>query len=276
MPLVRPGQRWALEAIYRSYLEIAAETQLPMQLGTPTWRAHPDCLARLGFGHADDLARINGAAVRLLHDLRRDMGLEYLIAIAGVIGPRRDGYDPAEAPSPEVARAYHSIQAEMLAELGVDLLYAPTFASAAELEGVAAAMAAAGLPYALAPIIDAGARMLDGTPLAEAIARIDARVKPAPQHYLIGCVHPTLFREAYQNGPSLTAAVAGRIAGLKANASTLPPDQLDRLDHLEAGLPQLFGEQMADLHRRYGLTVLGGCCGTDHRHIRAIAEALLG
>lgn len=124
------------------------------------------------------------------------------------------------------------------------------------------------MPYALAPVIDAAGRMPDGTPIDEAVRRLDD-VEPRPLHVLIGCVHPTLFRAATAS-PAWPAS--GRIAGLKANASTLPPDQLDRLDHLEEGRPEVFAALMAGLRRDCGMKILGGCCGTSDRHIRALAR----
>jgi len=158
LPLFDREGRRALAAIYRSYMEVAADHDLPMQIGTPTWRAHPEGLARQGFAAAGDLARVNGEAVTFLADMRRDLGLDGQVFIAGVIGPRRDGYDPHGAPDAAEAETYHTPQVRVLAGLGVDLLYAPTFASTEELLGVARACAATGLPYALAPVIEA-----DGT-----------------------------------------------------------------------------------------------------------------
>jgi len=274
LPLYRPAQRPALEAIYRSYLAVAQDFAGPMQLGTPTWRAHPDGLARAGFDRPGDLERVNRDAVAFLQALRTEAGLEDRVYLAGVIGPRRDGYDPAGAPGAADSRDYHARQAQVLAGCGVDLLYAPTFSSHAELHGVAAAMAATGLPYAVAPVIDAQARLLDGTPLADAIRAIDADVDPAPLHYLIGCVHPTRFAAAFSHADRLPASVAGRVVGIKANASTLPPDQLDKLDHLDSEAAGAFADDMLALRRDYKLSVLGGCCGTGDRHIRAIAERL--
>src|SRR5882757_2857959 len=137
LPLFDREGRRALAAIYRSYMEVAADHDLPMQIGTPTWRAHPEGLARQGFAAAGDLARVNGEAVTFLADMRRDLGLDGQVFIAGVIGPRRDGYDPHGAPDAAEAETYHTPQVRVLAGLGVDLLYAPTFASTEELLGVA-------------------------------------------------------------------------------------------------------------------------------------------
>lgn len=262
--------RAALTAIYRSYMAVAADHDLPMQIGTPTWRAHPEGLARQGFGDASDLARVNGAAAAFLKDMRRDLGLEDKVFIAGVIGPRRDGYDPGAAPDAVMAEAYHTPQAHVLAESGVDLLYAPTFAGAPELMGVARACAATGLPYALAPVIEADGRLPDGTPLGDAVASIDAGATPGPLHFLVGCVHPTRFSAA---AVSPAWPRSNRVIGLKANASTLPPEELDKLDHLEEGKPEVFAALMAGLHAG-GLKVLGGCCGTSDAHIRALARRL--
>jgi len=135
---------------------------------------------------------------------------------------------------------------------------------------------AASLPPWRRPACDAEDALLDGTPLPDAIRRIDAEVRPRPLHYLIGCVYPTTFRAARQHDRTLPADIAGRVIGLKANASNLPPDQLDKLDHLEEGKPEVFAELMLGLRRDYGLQVLGGCCGTDDHHIRAIARGLVG
>ena len=224
----------ALETIYRGYIAIASEFHRPMQIGTPTWRAHPECLERLGFRHANDCERVNLEAVIMLQELRREVKADDLVAIAGVIGPRHDGYDAHAAPNAEEAGRYHSRQARALASSGVDLLYAPTFASAEELRGVADAMAATGLPYALAPVIDADGLMLDGAVLADVIQQIDQTITPQPLHYLGGCVHPSRFRQGFQSVQKRQKAVP-RLIGLKANASSLPPGELDKLDHLEEG-----------------------------------------
>ena len=173
-------------------------------------------------------------------------------------------------PSAATAEAYHTPQARSLAAAGADLLYAPTFASSEELLGVARAFAACGLPYVLAPVIGADGRLPDGTPLAEAIDHIDSAVSSPPLQFLIGCVHPSRFVEA-EATPAWPQTP--RVAGLKANASTLPPEELDKLDHLDEGKPEVFADLMAGLHAQ-GFKVLGGCCGTSDAHIRALARRL--
>jgi S-methylmethionine-dependent homocysteine/selenocysteine methylase len=158
-----------------------------------------------------------------------------------------------------------------LAESGVDLLYAPTFASADELCGVSAAMAETGLPYVVAPVLNGDGSMPDGTRLATLIERLDAAPHAAPLHVMIGCVHAGAVATTLSASDATRFA---RVAGLKANASALPPAELDRLDHVEADSPAEFARQLVELHRTHGLKVLGGCCGTDDRHIRAVATLL--
>lgn len=273
LTLYLDGARDVLAGIYRGYLDIAARSGLPMQIGTPTWRADRACLARLGFSAPGDVARVNGDAVALLMDLRRAAGLEAQVVIAGVIGPQGDGYDPTHAPDQDAARAYHREQADALAAAGVDLLYAPTFASGAEMAGAARAMAATGLPYVLAPAIDPNGRLLDGSLFTDVIARIDAEVVPPPAYFMVGCTHASRFRTAQENGGA-PVGLGPRVVGLKANGSAKPPEELAALTELDAGDPDAFAADMVALRRDYRLRVLGGCCGTDSRHIAALAARL--
>jgi S-methylmethionine-dependent homocysteine/selenocysteine methylase len=272
--LFRDDGRRALTAVYTGYMKIAAEYGLPMLVGTATWRAHPDGLLKQGFSAPDDLQRVNTEAVVFLRNLRNALGLDELIYVGGVIGPRRDGYDARGAPDADSAHAYHAQQARVLAQAGADVLYAPTFASAAELAGVAHACADTDLPYVLAPVIDARGLMPDGIAFADAVARIDADAARAPfnlpLHFQVGCVHPNHYLEA-STGEAWPDP--SRILGLQANASALPPDALEKLDRAAGDDPDAFATYMGTLYQR-GARVLGGCCGTSEAHLRALARRL--
>ena len=246
-----------------------------MQVGTPTFRAGPERLRRAGFTDPDDLGRINGECFRLLARLREGLG-DYgkKVFIAGVVGPKGDAYRPEEAPGEDEAHAYHRAQVGVLAEAGVDLLYAPTFPAAAEALGVARAMAEAGLPYVVSPIIDGRGTLLDGTPLAEVIARIDGAVTPRPAYYTVSCVHPSVLHEALRADERLRRLAGDRLLGIKANASTKSPEERVALGHLDAEAPERLADEIVALREEFGLKVLGGCCGTDHRHIEALARRL--
>jgi S-methylmethionine-dependent homocysteine/selenocysteine methylase len=251
-----------LRQIYQSYVDVAVRYGLPIQLGTPTWRASRKW--------TNDVVRVNAAAVELVREVAQASGAR--IIVAGVIGPASDGYAPGRALNVDDAFAYHCEQVEALAERNVDLLYAPTFPATSELCGVARAMAQTGRPYALAPMLHPDGTMLDGTPLAEAIASIDAGVSPAPQHYMIGCLYATHAQLALRALRAARPDVVARVRGLKANASPLSPEELDKLDHLAATDCRTWVRDEIACGREFDLTILGGCCGTDQRYIEALAK----
>ncbi|MET1028621.1 MAG: homocysteine S-methyltransferase family protein [Dongiaceae bacterium] len=266
--LFEPGARADLTEIFRDYMEIASVYDLPMLVSAPTWRAHPDGLARQGFDAPGDLARINGDAIALLQDLRRELALEDNIYIAGVIGPRFDGDESSFNWDAAAAEDYHLPQAQVLAASGVDLLCARGFAGAGELLGVARAAAATGLPYVLAPAINARGQLRDGSLLTETVARVDVEVSCPPLHFFIDCTHPSHVLAAID---STAWPASKRVLGLYGSASSLSPEQPENRGRPDTGDPESFADCMVDLHGR-GFKVLGGCRGTGVAHIRALAQ----
>jgi S-methylmethionine-dependent homocysteine/selenocysteine methylase len=255
-----------LRRIYQGYADVAVRHGLPIQLGTPTWRASRKW--------TKDVENVNAAAVKLLRTIAQQFA-DARIILAGVIGPASDGYAARKALSAADAFAYHRDQAETLAGLNVDLLYAPTFPAFSELSGLARAMAQTGRPYALAPMLHPNGTMLDGMPLADAITRIDGEVSPAPRHYMVGCLYPTHAQTALRALRAARPDLVGRIRGLKANASPLLPEKLDKLDHLAAtDVPTWARDELA-CACEFDLAILGGCCGTDERYIDALARAVV-
>jgi S-methylmethionine-dependent homocysteine/selenocysteine methylase len=182
-------------------------------------------------------------------------------------------YATDKALSADAAFAYHRDQADVFAELNVDLLYAPTFQRFWELSGVARAVAQTDRPYALAPMLRPNGTMLDGTPLTDVITRIDAEISPPPRHYMAGCLYPTHAQTALQALRTAEADLVKRVRGLKANASPLPPEELDKLNHLAASQIQIWARDELTSAREFNLAILGGCCGTDERYIEILAEA---
>jgi homocysteine S-methyltransferase len=269
--------RAALEALYLRYLDVGRRHGVPMQVGTPTFRAGPERLRRAGYSDPGDLVRVNGDCFRLLARLQ-DLCGEYgeKVYIAGVIGPKGDCYKPGEAPGTDEATDYHRAQAQSLAEAGVDLLAATTFPAASEALGVARAMAGTGLPYVVSVVIRGNGSLLDGTPLAEVIEQIDGLVMPRPAYYAVNCVHPSVLGEALRGDERLRRLGGVRLLGFRSNASRRPPEELEGLDHLEAEAPERLADEMVALREEFGLKVLGGCCGTDDRHIAALAGRLTG
>lgn len=271
--LEQQAGREALREIYATYVDVAWAHGLPAIIGTPTFRASERYVARAGRGGEETVRRLNAEAVALLNEIR-STGDHEPVFIAGVIGPYGDAYRPAEALSHLDGADYHCLQAETLAESGVDMLFAPTFPSVEEAHGAAVAMSATGVPYAVSFVLDERGRILDGTFLHDAIDRIDDAVVPAPTHYSISCVHPTVARRALNDLATASSRGLARLCELKANGAALSPDELVALDHNACDPPEIFAEAMHTLGVDFGVTILGGCCGTDATHLAALARRL--
>jgi homocysteine S-methyltransferase len=263
------AKRPALETLYRQYLQIGADHDLPLVLQTPTWRATAERIAAAGLADCD----VNADNVHLLQHLRREFGpYAAKVVIGGLLGCRGDAYRPAETLDTPAAAKFHRWQAERLAAAGVDFLFGITLPALPEALGLAAALAATGLPYVLSFVVRPTGTLLDGTPLATALATLDAATSPPPVAYFINCTHPDLARAALFHPTHSSPQVRQRIIGLLGNTAALSPEALDGQAQLIAAEPEPFAAAMADLGRDAGLQILGGCCGTDDRHLRALAR----
>lgn len=259
----QPGAARVLESVCREYLEIGRAAGLPVLLCTPTWRATPERLAQAGL----PLSTI-ADGVAFTRRIAADYGLAL---VGGLMGCRGDCYLPEQALPEEEAARFHAAQARELAAAGCDLLFGATLPALSEAAGMARAMAATGAPYLISFVVNARGELLDGAPLAEAVARIDRTARPAPAAYLANCVHTSVMSAALERcAPSARA----RIAGLQANTSPKSPAELDGSAQLHTEEPARFAAGMMELRRRFGLRILGGCCGTDGSHIRALAARL--
>ena len=252
----------ALRAYYEPYLTVAREHGRPFVLSAPTWRSSSDWGERLGYT-PDELAAANRRAVALMYEIRAaNPDLE--IAIDAPIGPRGDGYVVEEAMPAAEAERYHAVQIASLD--GVDIVTALTMTYADEAIGIVRAARKAALPVAVSYTVETDGRLPSGQPLGEAIEQTDSEA--APDYFMVNCAHPEHFAAV------LDGDWAHRIRGLRANASRKSHAELDEADTLDSGDAGELGALYADLRARLPqLELLGGCCGTDHRHIAAIAEA---
>jgi S-methylmethionine-dependent homocysteine/selenocysteine methylase len=255
--------RQLLVDYYREYVDIARRASSALQLETPTWRASQDWGDRLGYSAAE-LRRVNRDAVALLAGLRDDVDLDTFL-ISGCLGPRGDGYVAGDVVDPDVAQAYHVPQIEAFAEAGADLVTALTLTGTGEAIGIVRAARAAGLPVAVSFTLEQDGRLPAGTTLAAAIAEVDAEA--APDHFMINCAHPTHIAPALAE----SAPWCSRIVGLRANASTRSHAELDAATELDEGDPVDLARAHATLRSQLpNLTLIGGCCGTDSRHVAAM------
>jgi homocysteine S-methyltransferase len=261
----------ALSDIYRQYLNIGRRYNLPLLISTPTWRASRKRIQEAGYEKKD----VNADNFRHLDGIRKSYG-EYApkIVICGLMSCRGDAYNPSEALAFKDAQAFHAWQADKLAEAGVDFLLAATLPAFSEAAGLAAVLAATGKPYIISFLIREEGTLLDYTPLTDAVSKIDADIKPRPTAYMANCTHASFFRAGMNHKTNSSATVRKRMAGLLANTAALKPEELDNSEDLVEEDPQTFGRSVASLYDELGMKILGGCCGTDERHIAHLAERL--
>jgi len=270
--LFDPAGKRALGAIYAEYIAIGAEHDLPLTLCTPTWRANPE---RVRLASSRCCEEVNEAAVAFLQEMRSSSGpYARKILIAGLLGCRGDAYHPREGLEEEASLRFHASQARALAQAGADFLLAATLPAAGEARGLAGAMSATGTPYVLSFVLRPAGTLLDGTPLHKVIRWIDAHVDPPPLGYWANCTHPSAFSAALRVERQRDPEISARMIGLQANASARPPEELDGSARVFAEDAGKLADMMIALRQEFGTRVLGGCCGTDGRHIRAIAQRL--
>jgi homocysteine S-methyltransferase len=193
------------------------------------------------------------------------------MVLSGCIGPRADAYRPAARMGEDEAGDYHTEQIEILAATEVDLVHAMTIAYAAEAIGIARAAAGAGVPAAISFTTETDGRLPDGTTLADAVAAVDAATAGSPVYYGVNCAHPSHFESALPGG-----TIGARVRSVRANASRKSHAELDESPALDAGDPgELAGDYLRLRAQHPSISIVGGCCGTDARHVQAIADAFL-
>jgi S-methylmethionine-dependent homocysteine/selenocysteine methylase len=259
-----------LRAYFAPYLALAREHGVGFVVDTATWRANPDWARRLGYS-LDDLDAANRSAVALAEEIRAAGEARGTpIVVDGVIGPRGDGYDPGALMSSDEAERYHARQVATFAASPVDMITAVTMTNAEEAIGIARAARAHDLPAVISFTLETDGRLPDGQPLPDAIARVDAETSGSVAYFMINCAHPSHFADVVDED----GAWRERIGGLRANASSKSHAELDEADELDEGDPDALGAEHRALRARLGaVAVLGGCCGTDCRHVEAIARA---
>ena len=261
-----PG-RAALTRYFDHFLAVAQAAGTGFVLDTATWRANMGWAAAMGLDAAGVQA-VNRRAVSFAQDYRKRHETAALpILINGVVGPAGDGYRIDSAMTAKAAEAVHDLQIAALAEAGADMVSAVTMTYPEEAIGIARAAARHGLPHVLSFTVETDGHLPDGTSLPEAIAKVDAATGGSPLFYMVNCAHPTHF-SGVLHGPWVE-----RIGGVRANASRLSHAELDVMTTLDDGNPEEFGTLYRDLGRLLpNLRLIGGCCGSDHRHVGAAVQ----
>ena len=272
--LKHPQGTETLRSYYRRYLGLAREHGAGFILESPTWRASPGWARRIGYSEGD-LEAMNRKAIGLMEEIRVEADESSAaigpMVISGCIGPEGDGYSPERILSPDAAQAYHEIQIATFADTAADMVTAITMTYADEAIGVALAAKHASIPAVISFTLETDGRLPSGQALAETIDAVEAATDGYPAYYMINCAHPTHFEDVLDGGAWLE-----KIRGLRANASTRSHEELDEAEDLDDGDPEDLGARYAALREKLpSLNVVGGCCGTDHRHVSEICWALV-
>lgn len=264
--------RETIRKYYRAYLPLARQAGQGFLFDTSTWRANPDWGALVGYD-AQGLEAVNIAAIALCREIETEFAAQRVpTVVSGAIGPRRDAWQFDGAMSVSEAESYHALQVNAFARAGADLVTAYTLTNTPEAIGIANLARRAGLPVVLSFTLETDGNLPGGKPLGRAIAEVDAATDGYPAYYMINCVHPIHFAATVRHGGHWI----DRIGGLRVNASMKSHAELDASETLDIG-------DWNDLAQRYArilpllpnVRVLGGCCGTDHRHIGAICHHCL-
>lgn len=257
-----------LADIHRQYIAVARAHGLPMLVGAATWRANAERIARSRF-HDRPVNADNVAFVRSLAEQESSANAPPLF-VSAVLGPAGDAYRPEQGLDAAAAERFHAPQVAALAEARPDVLLAATLPALVEARGIARLLDATGLPYILSFVVSDRGALLDGTPLARAFDTIDSERSHPPLGYSINCVHPAVVLRGLSE---VDAATARRLIGFRGNTADKPPSELDGAQKLISEDPAVFAAAVARVHERFGLRIVGGCCGTDTAHLEYVARA---
>ncbi|MGC1307927.1 MAG: homocysteine S-methyltransferase family protein, partial [Phormidesmis sp.] len=261
-----------LRQYYEQYVVIAHAYNAGLILEAPTWRANRDWGQKIGYSETA-LAEINKRAIAFLQDIRTEFETaQSPMVVSGCVGPRGDGYNPTSQMDADTAEQYHTPQIAAFKAAGADMVNAMTITYPEEAIGIARVATTLGIPAAISFTVETDGNLPCGTSLQAAIEKVDRKTNRTPVYYMINCAHPTHFRSVL----TADAAWTNRIYGLRANASRKSHAELDESETLDSGNPRALGSEYAELKKQLrNLTILGGCCGTDNRHVEAICKAYI-
>lgn len=257
-----------LSDYYRPYMALAEQHGFGFILESATWRANPDWAGAIGY-ELETLDEMNHRAVEVLQKLRRETRFSLPLLISGCVGPRDDGYQPARVMTAAEAQQYHERQIAVLVAAGADVVSALTMTNIQEAVGITRAAEEMGAPVVISFTVETDGHLPTGETLAHAINEVDRQTHSAPAYFMLNCAHPSHFETQLVSGSPWVR----RIKGIQANASRCSHAELDEATELDAGDPQALAENYFELRAKLPqLKVLGGCCGTDIRHLAAIAQ----
>jgi len=265
--------RDALAKLYRMDIDVAIGLKVPIILSAPTFHGSKEHCKRLGIPEdSKAVFDINKRSIDLVKSIR-DEYPEHVddIVITAPIGPKFAGSTPDQMADLQAEIHYHKDQIDSVAKIGVDFISIAAMPGATEATGAAIAASQTDTDYTVGFVLTEHGTLLDEMPLDDVIREIDqATEQHQPLGYIISCTHPSVAKSALENNKPEYS----RIIGIKANGSAKPRKELLKLEKPEADDPKLFAHELLHLGSPRGFKLYGGCCGTDHSHLKSIIEAL--
>lgn len=271
--LKKPAMEDFIRDYFKQYTDIANKNGAGFILGGLTWRANNDWGAKFGYDTPEKVDAVVKKVIQYLNKVRNELETEDMpIVISGSLGPRGDGYDPGNPISTESAKEYHSAQIRSFYESDTDFVSALTMANAPETLGIVLAAKEIDMPIAVSFTVETDGNLPTGMSIKEAIEIIEEKSDAYPIYYMINCAHPTHFAHILKE----SGKWKDRLMGIRANASKCSHEELDNATELDDGNPLEFGKEYQDiLAHNPQIKIIGGCCGTDHRHVDEAAKACL-
>lgn len=260
--------REILIELYKGDVEVAHQGDVPIVLNAATFRASRNHLAANGVNHIEQIRSINISNLQLISDLIQDVKSDIPIIFGAPLGSMCDAYSTENIPRVNDAFNYHKEQISTFKEMQVDFINVVTLPTVSEALGIALACDESGLEYTIGFILGGDGKLLDGTPINEAIELIDNKTNNRPIGYLVTCTHASVISMLGHNIKHLE-----RFIGLQANGSCLPPSELAKLEKPLSDDPEQFSMDIKSLKEKFNLKILGGCCGTTREHLQHIVKA---
>jgi S-methylmethionine-dependent homocysteine/selenocysteine methylase len=258
--------RDTVRGYYAQLIDMARQKGVGVLLESITWVANRDRGAAIGYS-PKTLKKFNIAAIDLIARVREEEG-DLPTILSAQMGPRGDCYAPTERMTADEAEAYHGEQMETISQTEADLVNACTLCYPEEAIGIVRAGERFKMPVVTAFTVETDGRLPTGMPLREAIETVDDATDGSAAYFMINCAHPDHFSGVLTDGRWMQ-----RLRGVVTNASRCSHAKLDESEELDDGDPEELGELVGALCKKFPhFTVVGGCCGTDMRHLRRIVE----
>ncbi len=255
-----------LRGYYAQLIDMARQKGVGVFLESVTWVANRDRGAAIGYS-PKTLKESNIAAIDFIARVREEKG-DLPTLLSAQMGPRGDGYAPTERMTTDEAETYHGEQMETLSQTEADLVSACTLCYPEEAIGIIRAGERFKMPVVIAFTVEIDGRLPTGMPLREAIETVDDATDGGAAYFMINCAHPDHFSGVLADGRWMQ-----RLRGVVTNASRCSHAELDESEELDDGDPEELGELVGALCKKFPhINVVGGCCGTDMRHLRRIVE----